>query len=147
MIGHVVRVAGVVAALAAITTGVTACVEAPTSPAGVVPFTQTDLVVGTGTEAATGSVVTVNYTGWFYSSGAVENKGPQFDTSAGNTPFTFTLGGGQVIAGWDLGLPGMKVGGKRRLIIPPSYGYGSVRSGVIPQYATLVFDIELLSVE
>ena len=147
MIGGAVRVTGFVVALVAITTGVTACVKAPTSPAGVVPFTQTDLVVGTGAEAATGAIVTVNYTGWLYSSSAVESKGPQFDTSLGTTPLSFTLGAGQVIAGWDLGVPGMKVGGRRRLIIPPSYGYGGIRSGIIPPYGTLLFEIELLEVQ
>ena len=65
----------------------------------------------------------------------------------GSTPFLFTLGAGQVIAGWDQGLQGMKVGGVRRLVIPPSLGYGSVRSGPIPPYATMVFEIELLEVQ
>ena len=74
-------------------------------------------------------------------------KGLQIDTSVGGTPFTFTLGIGQVIAGWDQGLPGMKVGGTRRLVIPSSLAYGSVRSGPVPPFATLVFEIDLLNVQ
>ncbi len=118
----------------------------PASPSVNVPFAQTDIRVGTGTEATAGRRVTVNYTGWLYSAGAAENKGQQFDTSVGRTPFEFTLGSGQVIRGWDQGVLGMRVGGQRRLVIPPSLGYGSNGSGPIPPNATLIFDIELLSV-
>jgi len=120
----------------------------PTSPTvnPNVPYSQTDLTVGSGTAAAAGKSITVNYTGWFYDAGKTDNKGTQFDTSIGRGPFTFTLGAGQVIAGWDLGVPGMKVGGTRRLVIPPSYGYGSTAVGSIPANSTLVFDIELLGV-
>ena len=100
-----------------------------------------DLVVGTGATAATGDTVTVNYIGTF-------TNGTKFDSSYDrNQPFTFRVGAGQVIAGWDQGVPGMKVGGKRRLTIPPSLAYGS--AGVpptIPGNATLIFEIDLLSI-
>jgi FKBP-type peptidyl-prolyl cis-trans isomerase FkpA len=127
-------------------TAVSACTSAPTTPTVNVPFSQTDLRLGTGADAVTGSVLTVNYTGWVYDASKPDFKGVPFDTSIGKTPFSFTLGGGQVIAGWDQGVPGMKVGGARRLIIPPSLGYGDVRSGPIPPHSTLVFDIELVSI-
>ena len=122
--------------------------SSPTSPStGSAPYSQTDLRVGTGAEATTGRRATVNYTGWLYDASRPEQKGQQFDTSVGRQPFTFTVGAGQVIAGWDRGVPGMKVGGQRRLVIPPELGYGSRGSPpVIPPNATLVFDIELLDV-
>ena len=117
------------------------------SPAGV-PYSQVDLRVGTGTEATAGRTITVNYTGWLYAAGAAENKGTQFDSSVGRAPFSFVLGRGQVIAGWDQGVAGMRVGGQRRLVIPPSLAYGSAGSPpVIPPNATLVFDVELLTVQ
>ncbi len=121
----------------------------PTAPSANVPFTQTDLRVGTGAEASNGRRVTVNYSGWLYAAGAVENKGTLFDSSLnpGRTPFAFLLGGGGVIAGWDRGVAGMRVGGQRRLIIPPELGYGAAGNGPIPGNATLVFDIELLAVQ
>ena len=120
----------------------------PTTTSTVnVPFSSTDLTVGTGATAAVGNHVTVNYTGWLYDSTKTDNKGAQFDTSIGRGPFPFTLGAGQVIAGWDQGVVGMKVGGSRRLIIPPSLGYGATGvAGTIPPNATLVFDITLLSI-
>lgn len=107
----------------------------------------TDLVVGTGTAATAGRPVSVHYTGWLYSSTATDNKGSKFDSSVDRgTPFSFTLGAGQVIAGWDQGVLGMKVGGQRRLVIPPSLGYGASGAGTIPGNATLVFDVQLLAV-
>jgi FKBP-type peptidyl-prolyl cis-trans isomerase FkpA len=126
---------------------VAACGEdSPTAPALNVPFSSTDIVVGTGTEAATGKTVRVYYTGWIYSTTATDNKGSQFDASLSGLGFSFTVGAGQVIRGWDQGLPGMKVGGKRRLVIPPDLGYGSTANGPIPANSTLLFEIELLSV-
>jgi FKBP-type peptidyl-prolyl cis-trans isomerase FkpA len=116
------------------------------SPVGV-PFSQTDLVVGTGADAVNGRNLTVNYTGWLYDASRPEQKGTQFDTSVGKTPFKFVLGTGGVILGWDRGVPGMKVGGRRRLVIPPELGYGAAGSGPIPGNATLVFEIELLAVQ
>lgn len=124
-----------------------ACGDTPTAPSGATAFVQTDLTIGSGAAAVAGNALTVNYTGWLYDDAKTDKKGLQFDTSAGRGPFTFTLGAGQVIAGWDRGLPSLRVGGTRRLIIPPSLGYGAVRNGPIPPNATLVFDIELTEVK
>ena len=126
-----------------------ACGSSSTSPSTSVnvAFSATDLTVGTGATATSGRLVTMNYTGWLYDASKTDNKGTQFDTSTGRGAFAFVLGVGQVIAGWDQGVPGMKVGGKRRLIIPPSLGYGSAGTGPIPGNATLVFDVELVSVQ
>jgi FKBP-type peptidyl-prolyl cis-trans isomerase len=111
------------------------------------PYSTTDVRVGTGAEATTGRRVTVNYTGWIYEASVPENKGRQFDTSVGRQPFLFTPGAGQVIRGFEQGVVGMRVGGLRRVIIPPDLGYGATGSaGVIPPNATLVFDIELVDV-
>lgn len=96
--------------------------------------------IGTGATAEVGKSVTVNYTGRF-------TDGRVFDTSVGREPFTFTLGAGSVIAGWDQGLQGMQVGGKRLLIVPPSLGYGAMDYGPIPGNSTLIFEVELLSVQ
>jgi FKBP-type peptidyl-prolyl cis-trans isomerase FkpA len=123
-----------------------ACGDSPTVPS-TAPYKQTDVLIGTGAEATTGSVVSVMYTGWLYDASKLDGKGAQFDTSVGGDPFAFTLGVGEVIKGWDQGVTGMKVGGLRRLIIPPSLGYGAVRFGPIPPDATLVFDIELTNVQ
>lgn len=124
-----------------------ACGSNTLSPSPGAGFTKTDLKTGSGAEAVAHSVVTVNYTGWLYDPSKTDNKGLQFDTSAGRGPLTFNLGTGTVILGWDEGLLGMKVGGVRRLVIPPSMAYGGVRAGAIPPYSTLVFDVELLGVE
>ena len=122
------------------------CAGDATTPSQFAPFSQTDTVIGTGAQATSGSTVTVDYTGWLYDPTKSDKKGLQFDTSVGKTPFQFTLGAGQVIEGWEKGVPGMNVGGTRRLIIPPSLAYGDTRSGIIPPNATLVFDITLLNV-
>ena len=99
-----------------------------------------DLVNGEGDEAKAGQTVTVNYTG-------ILEDGTQFDTSIGRAPFSFPLGAGRVIKGWDEGVAGMKIGGKRKLTIPPELGYGSRGAGnVIPANATLIFEVELLKV-
>ena len=123
------------------------CSSSPSSPSNDPPFSQTDLRVGTGAVAAAGQTLTVNYTGWFYDASKPDQKGLSFDSSVGKAPFTFTLGAEQVIKGWDQGLPGMKVGGLRRLVIPPSLAYGSTRSGSIPANTTLLFEIELLDAQ
>jgi FKBP-type peptidyl-prolyl cis-trans isomerase FkpA len=109
----------------------------------------TDLVVGQGAEATTGSRVTVHYTGWRYDHAQPEKKGTTFDSSRkGGQPFSFVLGQKQVITGWDQGVTGMKVGGQRRLVIPAALAYGDRGAGgVIPPGATLVFDVELLGVQ
>jgi FKBP-type peptidyl-prolyl cis-trans isomerase FkpA len=113
-------------------------------PTGTAPFSITDLVVGTGAVANAGQAVTVTYTGWLYSDTAAENKGTQFDAST--TPVRFQLGAG-VIAGWSQGVPGMRVGGTRRLVIPPALAYGNTSPGAgIPPNATLLFEITLVSV-
>lgn len=110
-------------------------------------FTITDLVVGTGAEAVNGRTTIVNYTGWLYDPTRTDGKGNQFDTSIGRGPFSFVLGTGNVIQGWDRGVVGMRVGGRRRLLVPPELAYGSRGNGPIPPNATLVFDIELLTVQ
>lgn len=115
---------------------------APTIPPQ--PFSQTDLRVGTGAEAVSGSRLTVHYAGWLFSTTAADNKGSLFGTSVGSSPFAFTLGAGAVIRGWDQGLVGMKVGGVRRLVVPPELAYGSTGYGPIPPNANLVFEVELL---
>jgi len=126
-----------------------ACGSSSTSPSASVsvPFSATDLTTGSGTTAVAGRTVSVNYTGWLYDASKTDNKGTQFDSSIGRGLFSFVLGAGQVIAGWDQGVVGMKVGGKRRLIIPPSLGYGSAGTGPIPGNSTLVFDVELVAVQ
>ena len=112
-------------------------------------LTKQDARAGTGTEAVAGRTVTVHYTGWLYDASRPEHKGAKFDSSRDrNEPFSFGLGGGQVIAGWDEGVAGMKVGGQRTLTIPPAMGYGAQGAGgVIPPNATLLFDVELLDVK
>lgn len=108
-----------------------------------------DKVVGTGREAEPGINVTVHYTGWLYDPSKPDGHGAKFDSSVDrNEPFVFFLGGGQVIHGWDEGVAGMKIGGKRTLIIPSYMAYGEHGAGgVIPPNATLVFDVELLSIK
>ena len=110
----------------------------------------TDVVKGMGDEAFPGMVVIVHYTGWLYDAAAPDHHGRKFDSSRDRgQPLSFPLGSGRVIRGWEQGIPGMKVGGKRRLVIPPSLAYGSrgAGNGVIPPNATLIFDVELLAVE
>jgi len=108
-----------------------------------------DHKIGEGATASASEKVTVHYTGWLYDAATTDHKGRKFDSSRDrNEPFTFQLGAGQVIRGWDEGVAGMKVGGQRTLIIPPDMGYGSHGAGgVIPPNATLVFDVELLGVK
>ena len=133
--------------LVVLSAAVAGCGGSPTSPSNNVSFSQTDLVVGSGADAVTGTLVTVNYNGWLYDASQTDQKGLQFASSVGQTAFSFTLGTGAVIAGWDQGVVGMKVGGLRRLVIPPSLGYGANRNGPVPPNATLVFEIELVSVQ
>lgn len=104
-----------------------------------------DTTVGSGAEATPGAHVAVHYTGWLYNNGVA---GTKFDSSTDRgQPFRFSLGGGQVIRGWDEGVAGMKVGGTRRLVIPPELGYGARGAGgVIPPNATLLFEVDLLGV-
>jgi peptidylprolyl isomerase len=132
-----------------IATGAPTTVEAQTEGK---TFTQasglkiTDTKVGTGASPKTGQICVMHYTGWLYVNG---QKGAKFDSSLDRgQPFEFPIGKGQVIKGWDDGVAGMKVGGKRTLIIPPDLGYGARGAGgVIPPHATLIFEVELLGVK
>lgn len=111
-------------------------------------FTKTDVRLGTGTTAMSGQRVSVHYTGWIYEPASANQRGVQFDSSrTRGRPFTFPLGSGKVIKGWDQGVVGMKVGGQRTLIIPSNMAYGARGAGSdIPPHATLIFDVELLDV-
>jgi FKBP-type peptidyl-prolyl cis-trans isomerase len=148
------RLIHVGAAAALVLASLTAPPVASTAPAQGAPkmselpsgLKYTDTTVGTGAQATAGHKVTVHYTGWLYNNGA---KGNKFDSSLDRgQPFSFGLGAQQVIKGWDEGVAGMKVGGKRTLIIPPELGYGARGAGgAIPPNATLMFDVELLKVD
>ena len=119
-------------------------------PGGSVPeLRRIDDQVGTGALATAGSDVTVHYTGWLYEQTAPDQRGRKFDSSRDRgEPFTFLLGAGQVIRGWDDGVAGMRVGGRRTLLIPAGYAYGRRGAGnVIPPNASLVFEVELLDVK
>lgn len=131
------------------TTNTTTAEGKPAMSAQITELQKIDTLVGTGREAEIGFNVTVHYTGWLYDPAAEGNKGKKFDSSVDRKqPFNFFLGGGQVIQGWDEGFAGMKIGGKRTLIIPPEMGYGARGAGgVIPPNATLIFDVELLDVK
>lgn len=127
-----------------------ACAEPGPPPGGsVAELQRIDEKTGTGAIATSGADVTVHYTGWLYDEKAKDFRGEKFDSSVDRgEPFTFPLGGGRVIRGWDDGVAGMRVGGKRRLLIPSHYGYGSDGAGgVIPPNASLVFEVELLDVK
>ena len=120
--------------------------SSPMAPATTsAPYSQTDLVVGIGSTAAAGNNVTVAYTGWLHDSTKTAAKGTQFDSGT----ITFVLGAGRVIRGWDQGILGMRVGGQRRLVIPPELAYGNNSPDLskIPQNATLVFDVTLNAVQ
>lgn len=123
------------------------CNSSPMTPTVNVSFSQTDLIVGTGAEATVGRSLSVTYVGWLYAADATDNKGTVFDTNLGGEPYKFVLGAGMVIAGWDQGVAGMREGGQRRLVIPPSLGYGSVPFGPIPANSTLVFEVILNQVQ
>ena len=116
---------------------------APSVNTAVTQLIVVDVALGTGAVANSGNRITVSYSGFLFDASGVETKGRQFDSS---NAFTFTLGSGQVIKGWDQGLIGMRVGGLRRLTIPPSLGYGNQAVGTIPANSTLVFDVRLISV-
>jgi FKBP-type peptidyl-prolyl cis-trans isomerase len=123
--------------------------DSSTERTDVTQLIRQDGRVGTGAEAVAGRTVTVHYTGWLYDESRPDHKGAKFDSSRDrNEPFSFSLGGGQVITGWDEGVAGMQVGGQRTLTIPPAMGYGARGAGgVIPPNATLLFDVELLDVK
>jgi FKBP-type peptidyl-prolyl cis-trans isomerase len=131
------------------TTAATESAAAATPDTGSsMPLQKTDLAPGAGTDIKSGQTALVHYTGWLFEAAAPDNKGKQFDSSVGGEPFEFPLGAGRVIAGWDQGVVGMKVGGKRRLVIPADMAYGSrgAGNGLIPPGATLVFDVELVEI-
>jgi len=140
-----VAVGAIVASIALVSAACGGNDSTPSSPSSTdsAPFSQTDLRVGTGAEATAGRRLTVNYAGWLYSASAAENKGRVFDSGT----LAFTLGAGQVIRGWDVGVAGIRVGGVRRLVIPPDLAYGSQGNDRIPPNATLLFDVELIAVQ
>jgi FKBP-type peptidyl-prolyl cis-trans isomerase FkpA len=143
---YVISAIGLALALAAGSAGAAQATAA--APAARAAQLQTiDTVVGKGKQAVSGNTVVVHYTGWLYEPKAPKQRGKQFDSSVGGDPFTFPLGMGGVIKGWDQGVAGMKVGGKRTLIIPAALGYGERGAGPIPPGATLLFDVELLEVK
>ncbi|QLQ33738.1 MAG: FKBP-type peptidyl-prolyl cis-trans isomerase [Candidatus Thiothrix singaporensis] len=123
--------------------------EPKTEASKMTELVKTDVKVGDGAEATAGKNVSVHYTGWLYDATAPDKHGVKFDSSRDRgEPFTFPLGGGRVIKGWDEGVAGMKIGGQRTLVIPPEMGYGARGAGgVIPPNATLIFDVELLGVQ
>ena len=125
--------------------------QATAAAAAADPLVKIDNVVGTGKEAVAGITVVVNYTGWYYKPMGVRQRGRKFDSSldAGREPLEFQLGAGKVIQGWDQGVAGMKVGGKRTLIIPSELAYGKrgAGGGSIPPDSDLIFDVELLDVK
>jgi FKBP-type peptidyl-prolyl cis-trans isomerase FkpA len=124
-----------------------ASASAATTAVAAAPLQKIDSQVGTGKEAVAGTQAVVNYTGWLYEPNAPQQHGAQFDSSVGREPFSFQLGAGQVIPGWDEGVQGMKIGGKRTLIVPAHMGYGERGAGPIPPNSTLIFDVELLDVK
>ncbi len=115
------------------------------------PLITTEVKAGTGAEAVAGKTVQVHYTGWLFDGAAKNQRGKQFDSSRkpGRTALEFVLGSGRVIKGWDQGVAGMKVGGKRTLLIPSALAYGErgAGKGLIPPNATLLFDVELMGVK
>lgn len=125
------------------------CTPPGPPPGGTIAaFEKIDTQPGTGAEATPGSTISVHYTGWIYDERAADKHGAKFDSSLDRgDPFSFQLGQGRVIKGWDEGFAGMKVGGKRTLMIPAEYGYGASGAGPIPPNASLVFDVELLAVK
>ena len=148
MTSHVSAALGLALVLCAGIAGAAApAAPAKTEAPAPMQLQKIDTVVGKGKQAASGNTVTVKYTGWLYAPKAPKGRGPQFDSSVGGAPFTFPLGMGAVIKGWDEGVAGMKVGGKRTLIIPAELGYGARGAGPIPPNANLMFDVELVEVK
>jgi len=153
---HCIKVASAVAVLSLTPSGASVAQTQEAAPslseskmdAKITQLQKTDTTVGTGAEAVAGKIAVVHYTGWLYDASATDKKGRKFDSSLDrHSPFSFPLGSGRVIRGWDEGVVGMRVGGKRTLVIPPDLAYGSRGAGgVIPPGATLVFEIELLEV-
>jgi FKBP-type peptidyl-prolyl cis-trans isomerase FkpA len=146
MIGRI-RVFRCIPALALAAIGVLAS-GCNSLPAGAsVPFSRVDLQIGTGAEATTGAIVTVDYSAWLYSDSGEDHKGLMFDTSEGRTPLIFRVGGSGIITGIDTGVLGMRVGGVRRLVIPPNLAFGAQGQGVIPPNSALIFEVQLVDVQ
>ncbi len=124
-----------------------ASTPASNDSAQVTALVKTDTVVGTGAEAVNGKSLSVFYTLWLYSASAADHKGTLVETNVGSNAFTLVLGAGGVITGWDLGLVGMKEGGKRTLTIPAGLAYGSKGSDKVPPNTALVFDVSLVTVK
>jgi FKBP-type peptidyl-prolyl cis-trans isomerase FkpA len=122
------------------------CGDSPSSPSSSAPYSQIDLVFGAGASAETGKVLTINYNGWLYDPSKPDKKGVQFASTTTSGQMVFTAGANTVIEGWEKGVLGMREGGLRRLVIPPSLGYGADRYSIIPPSATLVFELELVTV-
>jgi len=132
------------AALALVVTASGCGSSSPVAPdQSSVAYSQTDFTIGTGAEATAGKTATVQYAGWLYSETGVDKKGAQFEANV----HTFVLGGNQVIKGFDTGVTGMRVGGTRRVIIPPSLAYGASGNGPIPPNTAVVFDLALTNVQ
>tara|TARA_Y100000588_G_scaffold159272_1_gene173180 strand:+ start:3833 stop:4258 length:426 start_codon:yes stop_codon:yes gene_type:complete len=123
--------------------GLVGC-ENSTAPSLGVPFSVTDLEVGTGETATSSSTVLIRYTGWLYSAGATDNKGTVFDTTGAFGSQCFSLG--STIPGFGQGIAGMREGGRRLIVIPPELGYGDQANGSVPANSTLIFEVELLSI-
>lgn len=133
--------------LLAATLALAACLLPALAADGVAELQKIDRVVGGGARAQDGDTVQVNYTGWLYDAGAKDRHGKEFDSTAGGEPIRFMLGAGEVIAGWDQGIRGMRVGGRRTLVIPARLAYGNRGAGdAVPPDAALVFDVELVAV-
>lgn len=134
-------------ALIAVLAGASACKDArsPLNPSDY-GIESTDLVVGNGTEVRVGRGATVYYTLWLVDETRPDRKGTLVESNVGGQPFSFIVGIGQVIAGWDIGVQGMRDGGKRRLVIPPDYAYGAQVREKIPANSTLLFEIEVVGV-
>lgn len=139
-----IRSFAVVAAAALVLAGASACSN-PLKPSDY-GIEVTDLVVGPGTEVKTGRGATVHYTLWLLDDGRPERKGTFIESNVDGAPFSFVVGYSGVISGWHIGVPGMKVGGTRRLVIPPEYAYGGSSNGQIPANSWLVFEIELVGI-
>lgn len=123
--------------------------DSPTAPSANVPYSTADLRVGTGAEAVTGRTIAVEYTLWLYSASGTDNKGTRVQSSLdpGGQPFVLRAGGNDAIPGFSQAVVGMRVGGLRRAVIPPSLGYGGQAQNGIPGNSTLIFEIELLAVQ
>lgn len=122
-------------------------VQSASAPAKLTELVRIDRSLGKGRVADSGDTVTIHYSGWLYAPKAKHQHGPQFDTSYDSEPYTFKLGAGAVIKGWEEGVRGMRAGGKRTLLVPASLGFGKEGLGPVPTGASLVFDIELISVK